>query len=254
MKSTLRTVAIAAGMTVAGAIVACSPAAVATPPASAPSAVVTTPPTSAPTAAASPSASGSASPQAAHLTVAGSEVSGSPLGLTVKLPPDWQPFDNGADIGTSGPPAGMAFVVSVVDDTFADPCAHLQRDPKVGPTVADLAKALTAIPHTTATAPVQTTIAGHQATYVEIAIPASLPCAPSEFYLWQDSPHAYWWVQGLNETARVWILEVAGRRVAFLTHAYPGSGGDAKARFQAILDSVVFDSAATSNSASPAAS
>ena len=254
MNSTLRKVrAVATRIAVGGVIVACGPAAVVTPPASAPTAVATTAPASAPTAVASPSAPGNPSPQAAHLTVGGSDVGGSPLGLTVKLPADWQPFDNGADIGTSAPPAGMAFVVSVVDDTFSDPCAHIERDPKVGPTIADLAKALTEIPNTTATAPVLTTIAGHQATYVEISIPASLPCAPSEFYLWQDSPHAYWWVQGLNETARVWILEVAGLRVAFLTHAYPGSGADPKTRFQQILDSAVFDNAATGSSASPTA-
>ena len=147
----------------------------------------------------------------------------------------------GAHRGTSSPPAGMAFVVSIVDDTFADPCSHSERSPKVGPTVADLAKALGEIPDTTATDPVQTTIAGHAATYVEIAIPASLPCAPSQFYLWQDSPGGNWWVQGFNETARVWIFEVGGRRVTFLAHSYPGSGTDAKSVFQKILDTVVFD-------------
>ena len=179
--------------------------------------------------------------QAARLTVAGTEVNGSGLGLTVDLPSDWQSFPFGANRGTSYPPAGMAFVVSVVDNTFADPCSHRQRSPKVGPTVADLATALGKIPDTTATDPVQTTIAGHQATYIEIAIPASLPCAPSEFYLWQDSPAGNWWVQGLSETARVWILEVAGKRVTFLAHSYPGSGDNAKAEFQKILDSIVFD-------------
>ena len=48
---------------------------------------------------------------------------------------------------------------------------------------------------------------------------------------------------GLGETARVWILDVGGKRVTFLAHAYPGSGADAKAEFQKILDSVVFDPA-----------
>ena len=70
--------------------------------------------------------------------------------------------------------------------------------------------------------------------------PASLPCEPSEFYLWQDSPNGHWWVQGLGETARVWILEVGGRRVTFLAHAYPGSGANAKAEFETILNSIKF--------------
>jgi len=49
--------------------------------------------------------------------------------------------------------------------------------------------------------------------------------------------------QGLNETARVWILEVGGRRVTFLAHSYPGSGDDPKTVFQKILDTVVFEGA-----------
>jgi hypothetical protein len=137
----------------------------------------------------------------------------------------------------------MAFVVSLVDNTFKDPCAHVQQSPKLGSTVADLATALGKVPNTTATKPVQTTIAGHQATYIELALSATLPCDPSEFYLGQDSPGGDWWAQGLNETARVWILEVGGRRVAFLAHSYPGSGADPKAVFQSILDTVVFDGA-----------
>jgi hypothetical protein len=190
------------------------------------------------------------------MTVAGSDVIGPLLGLTVELPSDWQGSQFVAERGTSSAPAGMAFVVSEVDNTFSDPCAHTQRSPKVGPTVADLATALGEIPNTTATAPVQTTIAGHPATYIEIAIPASLPCVPSEFCLWQDSPGGgcNWWVQGYGETARAWILDVAGRRVMFLGHSYPGSGQNAKAEFQTILDSVVFDATSTPPSASPAAS
>jgi hypothetical protein len=137
----------------------------------------------------------------------------------------------------------MAFIVSIVDDTFTNPCVHFPRSPKIGPTVADLATALGEVPDTTATKPVQTTIAGHAATYIELAIPATLPCTPTDFYLWQDSPGGDWWVQGLNETARIWILEVGGRRIAFLTHAYAGSGPDPKAVFQSILDTVVFPGA-----------
>lgn len=187
------------------------------------------------------SPSQASSPGPVQIKVAGTDVTGPLLRLTVTLPPDWEAIEWGADRGTSSPPAGMAFIVSLVDNTFEDPCTHVQRSPKVGPTVQDLVTALGKIPHTTATAPVKTTMAGHDATYVEVAIPAALPCDPSEFYLWQDSPNGYWWVQGLGETARIWIVEVGGRRVAFLAHAYPGSSADAKAVFQKILDSVVFD-------------
>ena len=231
---------------IAGAGTACDPAAA--PPSSTP--VALSPAAAAPSrsvavpsslAAVSPSPVSDQSQHTARLTVGGTDVNGPLLRLTVDLPSDWQAFEFGAQRGTSSPPAGMAFVVSTVDNTFKDPCSHLQRSPKVGPTVDDLAAALGEIPNTTATKPVRTTIAGHQATYTELAIPASLPCALDEFYLWQDSPGGYWWVQGLGETARVWILDIGGRRVTFLAHSYPGSGDDPKADFQKILDSVVFD-------------
>jgi hypothetical protein len=246
VNSTIKMSFAAAFVGLAGA--ACSPAAVAPSSAVAPSAVASS------SAVVSHSAQPSAGLQAAHMTVAGTDVNGPPLGLTVELPADWQASQFVANRDTSSPPAGMAFVVSEVDNTFADPCAHSQRSPKVGSTVANLATALGEIPSTTATAPVQTTIAGYPATYIEIAIPASLPCVPSEFYLWQDSPGGDWWVQGYGETARVWILDVAGKRVTFLAHSYPGSGENAKAEFQKILDSIVFDATSTPPSASPAAS
>lgn len=119
----------------------------------------------------------------------------------------------------------------------------MERSPKVGPAVADAAAALGAIPDLTATASVQITIAGHPATYLELTIPASLPCAPNEFYLWQDSPGGDWWVEGLNETTRVWILEVAGQRVAIASRSWPGTSDVAESERQTILGSIVFDGA-----------
>lgn len=245
MNSTLKLVFTAAAIVASST--ACSPVTGAASSLVSPTAValssVVIPTAVAPSSAFIPSPEPSSSQHAARLTVAGTDVTGSPLLLTVTLPSDWESFQFGADRGTSSPPSGMAFIVSTVDNTFKDPCAHVQRSPRIGSTVDALATALGEVPNTTATKPVQTTIAGHQATYIELAIPASLPCQPSDFYLWQDSPDGDWWVQGLNETARVWILEVGGQRVAFLAHSYPGSGDDPKAVFQKILDTVVFEGA-----------
>ena len=241
MNSTLR-VGFAAAIVVS--LVACGPAAVTPSVGSvAPSVAPVAPSTVASPSLVHPSPEPSPSSQVARMTVAGTDVNGPVLRLTVEIPADWQSSDFVAVRGTSSPPAGMAFVVSNVDNTFEDPCSHRQRSPKVGPTIGDLANALAKVPNTTATTSVKTTIAGYEATYIELAIPASLPCAPDEFYLWQDSPGGYWWVQGLNETARVWILDVGGRRVTFLAHSYPGSGAGAKGVFQKILDTVVFEGA-----------
>jgi hypothetical protein len=241
MNNTLR---ICGAAVIVVMVAACGQAAVAPSPATvAPSATAVAPSAAASSSAVRPSAAPSSGPQTAHMTVAGTDVNGPALRLTMQIPADWQASESVAERGTSSPPAGMAFVVSVVDNTFADPCSHRQRSPKVGPTVGDLASALGKVPNTTATVPVKTTIAGHEATYIELAIPASLPCDLDEFYLWQDSPGGYWWAQGLNETARVWILDVGGRRVTFLAHSYAGSGADAKAVFETILNTAKFEGA-----------
>ena len=216
MNSSLKlAIAAAAVFVVAVAGIACGPVAVA------PSSGV-------------PSPEPSPSLEAARMTVAGSA-----LQFTAEHPAGWEPFDFGAD--RAGDPPGIAFFVSLVDNTFADPCAHEQRSPKVGSKVEALAAALGEIPDTTATEPVQTTLAGKEATYIELTIPASPPCDPDEFYLWQDSPDASWWALAPNELIRVWIIEVGGERVAIAARSRPGTREAVKAELERILDSIVFD-------------
>ncbi|MGH2406727.1 MAG: hypothetical protein ACRDF7_01445 [Candidatus Limnocylindrales bacterium] len=172
--------------------------------------------------------------------VAGSAEAGSPLTFTAQLPTGWEWFGFGANRGTDGPPSGIAFIVSLVDNTFQDPCAHVERNPKIGPTVADLATALAQIPHTTATAPTPATIAGYTATSIDVTLPASLPCAPDAFWMWQDSPGGDWWAQGPNEDFTFSILEVGVQRVVITAKSHPGTSAAAKAELAQILDSIVF--------------
>ena len=104
--------------------------------------------------------------------------------FSVDLPEGWE---NNEWVANNHPLGGdTSFIVGLVDNTFEDPCLKIQRNPKVGPTVEDLATALGEIPGTTATQPVQTTIAGYDATYVEVTHPGPPPCA--EFVWYQESP------------------------------------------------------------------
>lgn len=168
-------------------------------------------------------------------------VAGSNLEFTADLPAGWENFGFGASKDASDPTAGLSFVVSHVENTFEDPCAPVQRTPKIGSTVEALVTAFREIPHTTATEPVETRVAGFDATYLEVAIPASLPCEPNEFDLWQEGPGAHWWVQQLNETVRIWVIEVDGQRVAIVAHTYPNTSEESMAELAEILDSIVFD-------------
>lgn len=218
-----------------------SPAASSSPALSPSQSVVSPSPVVSPQPAVSSSPKPSPSLQAVRITVAGTDVNGPLLQLTAQLPAGWTLEQFATYRGSSEPPAGMGLFFSLIDNTFKDPCLHVERSPKVGPTAADAAAALGEIPNTTATKPVQATIARHQVTYLELSIPASLPCATDQFYLWQDSPNGDWWVQGVNELVRVWILEAGGRRVVIANRSWPGTSEQAKAELQGILDSIVFD-------------
>jgi hypothetical protein len=202
-----------------------------------------------------PSSSPEPSPsyQVVRITVAGTELNGAPLKLTAQIPEGWSTGVGGPTGPYAVHGAGGVFA-SIVDNTFSDPCLHIERSPKVGRTVAEAAAALGAIPNTTSTPPAQTTLAGHPATYLELTIPASLPCAPDQFYLWQDSPNNDWWATALNEVIGVWLVDIGGQRVAIAARSYPGTGDEAKAELQGILDSIVFDDATSQPSTSPAAS
>ena len=167
-------------------------------------------------------------------------VAGSTVRANVDLPDDWDNNEFVANTGTTDT-GGMRMILSVIDNTFEDPCSHAQRAPKVGSTVQSVATALTEIPSTTATDPVAVTVAGHEGTYLELTIPAALPCQADQFYLWQDSPGATWWLLAPSEVIQFWILDVEGTPVAIAASSWPATNQATRAEFQGILDSIVFD-------------
>ena len=176
-----------------------------------------------------------------RMTVAGTEVGGSPLGFTVDLPGSWSNTAVAANSVTDDPTAEIGFFVSVVDNTFTDPCAHTLRDPDVGSAASEVVAALAAIPGTTTTPPVPGTFAGYATTAFDILIPATLPCSNDQFYLWQDGPGATWWPSELNERVRVRIVEVAGYSIAVASRSFPRTSDAAKAELAGILSTIAFE-------------
>ena len=173
--------------------------------------------------------------QVVRLTFAGTEQT-----FTAEISRDW---DFGPNSVSGGDKPGAALVGTSIDNTFKDPCAHIERTPKVGSTVSARVAALRAIPNITATAPVQTTLGGRQATYVELRIPASLPCPAEQFYLWQDSPDADFWPLEINEVIQVWVVNVGGQAVTVAARTFSGTSDATKAELQRVLDSIKFDAA-----------
>jgi hypothetical protein len=221
MNSALKT-ALAASAAVAVAIAGCGAGSVA------PSPVASSAPV------ASPSPDPSPSLQGDRMTLEGTTRQ-----FAVQLPEGWE---NGGWIANDHESGGnSSFVVTVVDNTMADPCGHIERSPRIGATVEDLTAALGEIPTTTATVPVKATIAGYEATYVEVALAGSPPC--DQFVWLQAAPDRYLWAIDDDEQIRVWIIEPDGMRVAVVARSYPSTRAASKVELQKALDSIVFDSA-----------
>jgi hypothetical protein len=143
--------------------------------------------------------------------------------------------------GITGPPNGMSVYFYEVDNTYTDACAHKLRNPVVGPTVEDLVQALGELPNTTATEPVDATLAGYPARYLVLTSDDSLPCAPSEFYFWQDPGGGQNWAQSPGQVVRTWVFEVDGTRIVASALSYPTASVAALAEQQSILDSIQFE-------------
>lgn len=96
---------------------------------------------------------------------------------------------------------------------FADPCAG-EASPPAGPTAADLAAAIAALPGTELLrGPSDVTIDGRAGKVVEILVPADIPCSAGTFLLWYDlgcpteaecARYASW----KHSIIRVWIIEL----------------------------------------------
>jgi hypothetical protein len=102
------------------------------------------------------------------------------------------------------------------DNVYSDPCTHTPMTPKVGPSAADLASAMTMIPGTVASGPIDTTVGGFPAKYLVVTLENDIGCQPDTFYLWdsegEGSSNGPRWPDAKGSTIRVWIVDVDGVR------------------------------------------
>jgi hypothetical protein len=148
--------------------------------------------------------------------------------------------------GDTTPPAGMFVAFLTAANTFVDPCGRALRSPEVGPTVDDLVAALAETPNMTSTEPIQTTLGGRTATYIELTADDELPCPADAFYLFAMGAGAVqpsFYLDGPRQIVRTWVLDVDGTRVVALALHFPEATAEALAEEQAILDSVEFEPA-----------
>jgi hypothetical protein len=155
----------------------------------------------------------------------------------------------GPETGGDDPLVGIsAWTVSGVNP---DPCRGqaipaLQRYRDPGPTVADLASALSQQPHRVGAPPRPVTLAGYDGLYLELRFPAAFDpatCETGSYEAWlsvdpetRGRTARSWY--GSGSVDRIWILDVEGHRVLVNAYQEAGASAEALAAADSMLDSL----------------
>jgi hypothetical protein len=155
-------------------------------------------------------------------------------------------------------PAGHTALSIITVDNIATEACHdpSPLEPAVGPTVDDLATALSTLaPFELTEAPTDVTLLGYEGKHLKITVPPLkvsgsgesaeyADCVNGNMHSWIDSSGEPFF--GYNaEPGRYdeyWILDVDGTRVVLALNASPTSSAEDLADLQAIIDSITFES------------
>jgi hypothetical protein len=151
----------------------------------------------------------------------------------------------------------VVLTVTTITNLVADGCTdHTPLDPPVGPSVDDLATALTQLqPFEVSSAPTDVTVLGYEGTHVQLTVP-DLPistdrgevrfadCTGGTLKSWYSPLHdggrnPYFGYNGEpGRTEDFWIIDVEGTRLVLTTSWGPGSLPEDVAELDAIVDSI----------------
>lgn len=166
-----------------------------------------------------------------------------PLRVTVTVPEGWRAVDDWAVVGPQGenPPAGMAIGFWGVQNLYADPSQPelglLQ--PRVGPTVDDLASTLLNQPGwASASGPIDVTVDGYAGQQVELTAPSDADFGQGQFRIWLATNGGDRYLQGPGQIERVVILDVDGERLVIDVHYFPDTPAEDRAALEQVFDSI----------------
>ena len=151
--------------------------------------------------------------------------------------------------GKFGPNDGhVAVSITTVVNLVTHGCKdHLAADPPVGPSVDDLATALSELaPFEVTTAPEDVTIYGYSGKYLELTVPdvSFERCDAGDLRSWiapmdtAEPGDAFYGYTGPGYREEIWILDVEGTRLMIAAERSPGSPAEDRAELPAILDSI----------------
>jgi hypothetical protein len=177
-------------------------------------------------------------------------VSASILEVTYTVPDGWTVQ------GWGGRVLGESSVVNIWDvgNVYADGCEWTLLDPRLGPTVDDLANVWAELPGFTATTPVAITVDGYPGKRVDYIVPDyatvldpatgedEADCAFGKFGLWTENPgigtSPNFWAQVPGQQNRQWILDVDGTRLVINEWSEPGTTPEQLADMDQFLASI----------------
>jgi hypothetical protein len=176
-----------------------------------------------------------------------------PARFTLSVPTGWETISYAiigkTDAGANGPSAFHAALSPwLVLNVYPDPCNWSKgpANPAVGPTVEDLATALSQQVGRAGSAPSDVTLGGFSGKKVELSVPDAFDqttCDGGDFKTWLNggATGGYGgYVYGAGQRNTVYILDVNGKRFVLDTMYLPTATEADKAELQAIVDSIQF--------------
>jgi hypothetical protein len=135
--------------------------------------------------------------------------------------------------------------ITTVDNLVANGCTeHSPADPPVGPTIDDLATALTQLePFEVSEAPTDTELKGYNGKQFALSLPvgAFTGCTDGEvhsFIFENNGGEPFSGYSPGPSTDEYWILDVDGTRLVLVAHTSPTSPDEHLAELQEIIDSI----------------
>jgi hypothetical protein len=142
-----------------------------------------------------------------------------PVRMTFDLPRGWTPCGHGeVEVGLcAGPASGVAFLI--VENVVVDPCdpSRATFDPPVGPSVEDLAAAISNLPRFESTEPTEIVMGRFNGLQLEVTAPVAVTC---DLGTWSTAERVNG--VGAGEVNLLRIFDIDGVRVMIAGAHHPG--------------------------------
>ena len=175
-----------------------------------------------------------------------------PLRVTYEVPDGWSSWFGAIKEDDFGHTAlSIITVPNVVTDGCRD---HTPLDPPVGPTVDDLATALSRLaPFEVTAPPTDVTLLGYQGKHLALTVPVDLrvdsgaenfhdfaDCLDGELHSWisTNNEGSFSGYEAPGHTEEFWILDVQGTRLVLVKDASPNTPAQDIAERDAIFDTI----------------